>query len=68
MTGNRSCCFDGFFGFFVLADFLDLGVDSDGIIVSAFSLRYLMVIFCGLAVPFSKTIVDASICSSMSST
>lgn len=57
-----------FFGLRVLADLVVFGVDSHGTGVSALSFRYLIVIFCGLADPFSKTIVDASICSSISST
>lgn len=61
-------CFLLFFGLRALADLVVFGVSSDGSGASAVSLRYLIVIFCGLADPLSRTMVDASICSSMSST
>lgn len=56
------------FGFFNFFDFGVFGIDGIGCISAlAFSLRYFIVIFCNLSAPFLSTIVDASICSSISS-
>lgn len=56
----------GFLDFFVFG-VLDISGGTDCVSISFFSLRYLMVIFCNLSAPFFSTIVEASICSSMSS-
>lgn len=67
---------DDFFDFFSFCTFGVEVVNVDVVAVdrllpsppqSTFSLRYLMVIFCNLSEPFLRTMVDASICSSISS-